>query len=53
MPSDLQEKGRQGGAERMAVHKIAGVVVLLASRAGGFITGQNLLMDGGAYPGTM
>jgi len=28
-------------------HEIAGVAVLLASRAGGFITGQNIVVDGG------
>jgi NAD(P)-dependent dehydrogenase (short-subunit alcohol dehydrogenase family) len=28
-------------------HEIAGVVVMLASRAGGFVTGHNLVVDGG------
>jgi len=28
-------------------HEIAGVIVMLASRAGGFITGQNFVVDGG------
>src|ERR1700728_5505647 len=28
-------------------HEIAGVAVMLASRAGAFITGQNLVVDGG------
>jgi NAD(P)-dependent dehydrogenase (short-subunit alcohol dehydrogenase family) len=28
-------------------HEIAGVAVLLATRAGGFITGQNIIVDGG------
>jgi NAD(P)-dependent dehydrogenase (short-subunit alcohol dehydrogenase family) len=28
-------------------HEIAGVVAMLASRAGGFVTGQNLVVDGG------
>ena len=28
-------------------HEIAGVAVMLAARAGGFITGQNLVVDGG------
>jgi NAD(P)-dependent dehydrogenase (short-subunit alcohol dehydrogenase family) len=29
------------------VHEVAGVAVLLASRAGAFITGQNIVVDGG------
>ena len=29
------------------VEEIAGVAVMLASRAGGFITGQNIIVDGG------
>jgi NAD(P)-dependent dehydrogenase (short-subunit alcohol dehydrogenase family) len=29
------------------VEEIAGVAVLLASKAGGFITGQNIIVDGG------
>ena len=28
-------------------HEVAGVAVLLASKAGGFITGQNIIVDGG------
>lgn len=28
--------------------EIAGVAVMLASRAGGFISGQNIVVDGGA-----
>ena len=28
-------------------HEVAGVAVMLASRAGGFMTGQNLVVDGG------
>jgi NAD(P)-dependent dehydrogenase (short-subunit alcohol dehydrogenase family) len=28
-------------------HEIAGVIAMLASRAGAFITGQNLVVDGG------
>jgi NAD(P)-dependent dehydrogenase (short-subunit alcohol dehydrogenase family) len=28
-------------------HEVAGIAVMLASRAGGFITGQNLVVDGG------
>ena len=28
-------------------HEVAGVVAMLAGRAGGFITGQNLVVDGG------
>jgi NAD(P)-dependent dehydrogenase (short-subunit alcohol dehydrogenase family) len=28
-------------------HEIAGAAVLLASRAGAFITGHNLIIDGG------
>ena len=28
-------------------HEIAGVAVMLACRAGAFITGQNLIVDGG------
>ncbi len=30
-----------------AVEEIAGVAVMLASKAGGFITGQNIIVDGG------
>lgn len=30
-----------------SVEEIAGVAVMLASRAGGFITGQNIIVDGG------
>jgi NAD(P)-dependent dehydrogenase (short-subunit alcohol dehydrogenase family) len=29
------------------VHEVAGVAVMLASAAGGFVTGQNLVVDGG------
>ena len=29
------------------VEEIAGVAVMLASKAGGFITGQNIIVDGG------
>lgn len=32
-------------------HEIAGVAVMLAARAGGFITGQNLIVDGGTLIG--
>src|SRR5882672_12733 len=33
------------------VHEIAGVAVMLAARAGAFITGQNLIVDGGTTIG--
>ena len=33
------------------VEEIAGVAVMLASRAGGFITGQNIIVDGGTTIG--
>jgi NAD(P)-dependent dehydrogenase (short-subunit alcohol dehydrogenase family) len=29
------------------VEEIAGLAVMLASKAGGFITGQNIIVDGG------
>jgi NAD(P)-dependent dehydrogenase (short-subunit alcohol dehydrogenase family) len=32
-------------------HEVAGVAVMLASRAGGFITGQNFVVDGGTTIG--
>lgn len=32
-------------------HEVAGVVVMLASRAGGFVTGHNLVVDGGTTIG--
>jgi len=32
-------------------HEVAGVAVMLASRAGAFITGQNLVVDGGTLIG--
>ena len=32
-------------------HEIAGVIVMLAGRAGGFITGHNLIVDGGTTIG--
>lgn len=32
-------------------HEVAGVAVMLASRAGGFITGHNLVVDGGTLIG--
>jgi NAD(P)-dependent dehydrogenase (short-subunit alcohol dehydrogenase family) len=32
-------------------HEVAGVAVLLASRAGGFVTGHNLVVDGGTTIG--
>jgi NAD(P)-dependent dehydrogenase (short-subunit alcohol dehydrogenase family) len=33
------------------VEEIAGVAVMLASKAGGFITGQNIIVDGGTTIG--
>lgn len=33
------------------VHEVAGVAVMLASRAGAFITGQNIVVDGGTTIG--
>ena len=33
------------------VEEIAGVAVMLASKAGGFITGQNIIVDGGTTVG--
>jgi NAD(P)-dependent dehydrogenase (short-subunit alcohol dehydrogenase family) len=29
------------------IEEIAGIAVMLASKAGGFITGQNIIVDGG------
>ncbi len=46
----------EGGKKRLAltplrrvgsVEEIAGVAVMLASKAGGFMTGQNIIVDGG------
>jgi 3-oxoacyl-[acyl-carrier protein] reductase len=35
------------------VHEFGDTCAFLCSASAGFITGQNILMDGGAYPGTM
>ena len=33
--------------------EFGGICAFLCSQHGGYITGQNILADGGAYPGTM
>jgi 3-oxoacyl-[acyl-carrier protein] reductase len=50
-----ERKARQGGnpAGRFGtIEEFGAACAFLCSRHAGFITGQNLLMDGGAYPGT-
>jgi gluconate 5-dehydrogenase len=46
---DFVERGRQGNALGIVgkPYDLAGAVLLLASNAGRFITGHNLIVDGG------
>ena len=47
-------RGRSNPAERYGRAEEAGALcAFLCSQHAGFITGQNLLIDGGGYPGTL
>ncbi len=49
-----EERGRSNPAGRYGrTEEIGALCAFLCSQHAGFITGQNLLIDGGAYPGTL
>ena len=49
-----EERGKSNPAGRYGrTEEIGALCAFLCSQHAGFITGQNLLIDGGAYPGTL
>ena len=51
--AELEERGTNNPAGRYGqAQEIGALCAFVCSAHAGYITGQNLLIDGGAYPGT-